>query len=262
MVTDLMADETALEFGKVLGERNEGFIQMSYVPDDVTFEGDAIDHSEKRTRNLRSRPCSGRPILYNAIAVNDAHPERYPPPKLKWLGSCAKRGIRVLGQSATLQLNFTFSFKEWNLWDDMPAWRECTTGPVEDRLMKLSDPLRRPGLRAVEQTGAITNSTNDIIVLECKRPDLKKYENLTIGEIAKAENKHPIDAMLDIACADSLNTDFYSPPQGLLGQKHVRDGSPQTRMAIFGVSDGGAHTKFFTGGRYPTETLINFVREN
>jgi N-acyl-D-aspartate/D-glutamate deacylase len=33
-------------------------------------------------------------------------------------------------------------------------------------------------------------------------------------------------------------------------------------MAIFGVSDGGAHTKFFTGGRYPTEMLIKFVREN
>ena len=33
-------------------------------------------------------------------------------------------------------------------------------------------------------------------------------------------------------------------------------------MAIFGVSDGGAHTKFFTGGRYPTEALIKFVREN
>jgi N-acyl-D-amino-acid deacylase len=33
-------------------------------------------------------------------------------------------------------------------------------------------------------------------------------------------------------------------------------------MAIFGVSDGGAHTKFFTGGRYATETLIKFVREN
>jgi N-acyl-D-aspartate/D-glutamate deacylase len=33
-------------------------------------------------------------------------------------------------------------------------------------------------------------------------------------------------------------------------------------LPIFGVSDGGAHTKFFTGGRYPTEMLIKFVREN
>ena len=31
---------------------------------------------------------------------------------------------------------------------------------------------------------------------------------------------------------------------------------------IFGVSDGGAHTKFLTAGRYPTETLTKVVREH
>jgi N-acyl-D-aspartate/D-glutamate deacylase len=31
---------------------------------------------------------------------------------------------------------------------------------------------------------------------------------------------------------------------------------------IFGVSDGGAHTKFFTGGRYSTEALIKIGRDN
>ena len=31
---------------------------------------------------------------------------------------------------------------------------------------------------------------------------------------------------------------------------------------LFGVSDGGAHTKFLTAGRYPTETLTEQVRDN
>jgi N-acyl-D-aspartate/D-glutamate deacylase len=31
---------------------------------------------------------------------------------------------------------------------------------------------------------------------------------------------------------------------------------------LFGVSDGGAHTKFLTAGRYPTETLCKVVREH
>ena len=31
---------------------------------------------------------------------------------------------------------------------------------------------------------------------------------------------------------------------------------------LFGVSDGGAHTKFLTAGRYPTETLIKIVRQH
>jgi len=259
MVTDLMHDETALALANVLGERNEGFIQMSYIPDASKYEGDAQDHTERHFEELAT--LSGRPILYNAIAINDAHPERFRR-QLHWIESCAKRGIRVFGQSATLEVGFLFTFKDWNLWDDMPAWREVTTGRVEDRLMKLSDPERRPGLRKVdEMTGLITNDVREIFVLECKRPDLKKYENRTVGEIAQQEHKHPVDAMLDIACADGLNTEFYTPPINVRSD-YLKEMVTSNGMAIFGVSDGGAHTKFFSGGRYTTEALIKMGRDN
>jgi N-acyl-D-amino-acid deacylase len=259
MVTDLMHDETALALANVLGERNEGFIQMSYIPDASKYEGDAQDHTERHFEELAT--ISGRPILYNAIAINDAHPERFRR-QLHWIESCAKRGIRVFGQSATLEVGFLFTFKDWNLWDDMPAWREVTTGRVEDRLMKLSDPERRPGLRKVdEMTGLITNDVREIFVLECKRPDLKKYENRTVGEIAQQEHKHPVDAMLDIACADGLNTEFYTPPINVRSD-YLKEMVTSNGMAIFGVSDGGAHTKFFSGGRYTTEALIKMGRDN
>jgi N-acyl-D-aspartate/D-glutamate deacylase len=259
MVTDLMHDETAIALASVLGERNEGFIQMSYIPDASKYEGDAQDHTERHFEELAT--LSGRPILYNAIAINDAHPERFRR-QLHWIESCARRGIRVFGQSATLEVGFLFTFKDWNLWDDMPAWREVTTGRVEDRLMKLSDPERRPGLRKVdEMTGLITNNVREIFVLECKRPDLKKYENRTVGEIAQQENKHPVDAMLDIACADGLNTEFYTPPINVRSD-YLKEMVTSNGMAIFGVSDGGAHTKFFSGGRYTTEALIKMGRDN
>ncbi len=52
MVTDLMHDETAIELAKVLGERNEGFIQMSYIPDASKYEGDMQTHSEKHYEEL------------------------------------------------------------------------------------------------------------------------------------------------------------------------------------------------------------------
>ncbi len=259
MVTDLMHDETALAFAGVLAERNEGFIQMTYLPSGSDGAEAAQAHAERHYEEIAR--VSGRPILYNVILVNDAHPERYRH-QLKWLESCVKRGLRVYGQSISIEQGFTFSFKDWNLWDDMPAWREVTTGPIEDRLMKLSDPERRPELRKVDgMTGLITNNVRDIFIIECKRADLKKYENLTVGEVARRENKHPVDAMLDIACADGLNTDFYTPPVNQCID-HMAEMITSSSVPIFGVSDGGAHTKFFTGGRYPTEALIKFVRDN
>ncbi|MGH7841132.1 MAG: amidohydrolase family protein, partial [Candidatus Binataceae bacterium] len=204
--------------------------------------------------------AANRPILYNAVAANDAHPERHRD-QLKWLESCVERGIRVLPQGGTLEVGFTFSFKDWNLWDDMPEWREVTTGSIEDRLMKLSDPGKRPGLRSAVNSALITNAFADIIVLECREPRLKKYENLTVGEIGKNEGKHPIDAMLDIATADGLNTDFYTPPINVR-LDYLKEVVTSGSVPILGVSDGGAHTKFFTGGRYSTEAIIKMTRDN
>jgi N-acyl-D-amino-acid deacylase len=259
MVTDLMHDETALELAKVLGERNEGFIQMSYIPNSSRYEGDAQDHTEKHFEELAL--AAGRPILYNAIAINDAFPERFRR-QMHWIESCAKRGIRVYGQGATLDLGFLFTFKDWNLWDDMPEWREVTVGSLEDRLLKLSDPERRPGLRKVDQmTGAISNDVRAITIVECKRSDLKKYENRTVGEVANEENKHPVDVMLDIATADGLNTEFYTPPLNVRND-FMKELVTSEGMTIFGVSDGGAHTKFFSGGRYSTEALIRMGRDS
>ncbi|HLW70564.1 MAG TPA: amidohydrolase family protein [Candidatus Binataceae bacterium] len=258
MVTDLMHDETALALASVLGERNAGFIQMTYVPDSGGDYVAAMNHSERHFEDLAI--AAGRPVLYNVILINDTYPERFRE-QLRWLESCNKRGIRVYGQGLMLEQSFTFTFKDWNLWDDSPDWREVTVGSIEDRLLKLSDPERRPGLRKVVQSGVITNFIDDLFVIECRRADLKKYENLKIGEIAKQEGKHPVDAMLDIACADGLNTEFYTPPLNVRVD-HMSEVIHSDAMAIFGVSDGGAHTKFFTGGRYPTEMLIKFVREN
>ena len=66
--------------------------------------------------------------------------------------------------------------------------------------------------------------------------------------------------MLDIAVADELRTVFYAaPPQG--SSDLLREIVQYPHM-LFGVSDGGAHTKFLTAGRYPTETLAQQVRDN
>ena len=58
--------------------------------------------------------------------------------------------------------------------------------------------------------------------------------------------------------ADRIKTGFYlTPPNTSL--KYLRE-IVDDPWVLFGVSDGGAHTKFSTAGRYPTETIVNLVR--
>ncbi len=91
-------------------------------------------------------------------------------------------------------------------------------------------------------------------------PESQRWLDHTIGLIAEKTGKDLVDVMLDIVVADNLKTEFFAAPPGtrLDLLKEVVD----VPYILFGVSDGGAHTKFLTAGRYPTETLIKIVRDN
>jgi N-acyl-D-aspartate/D-glutamate deacylase len=255
MATDIMDEENILFLGSLLAERNEGFIQLTYVPDNPgDIEGDQQTHIEEFEEKLAE--VSDRPILYNAVAVNDKFPGRHRR-QLKWLESCRDRGLKIYGQAGTIEGGFAFTFTDWNLWEDVPAWKEATLGNFEARLQKLSDPERRPALR--DCSPVLTNDWKDVFIITVKNPANKKYENMNIVEAGKLMGKHPVDAMLDIAVADGLETEFYSAPVNtdINGFKEL----VASELTIPGVSDGGAHTKFFMGGVYPTEFLIK-VRDH
>jgi len=255
MATDIMDEENILFLGRLLAERNEGFIQLTYVPDNPgDIEGDQQTHIEEFEENLAQ--VSDRPILYNAIAVNDKFPGRHRR-QLKWLERCRERGLKIYGQSATVEDGIAFTFTDWNLWEDVPAWKEATLGNFEARLQKLSDPERRPGLR--DSNPVLTNDWKDVFIVSVKNPEFKKYENMSIVEAGELMGKHPVDAMLDIAVADGLAAEFYSSAlnKDINGFKELM----ASELTIPGVSDGGAHTKFIAAGMYPTQFLMK-VRDH
>jgi len=67
--------------------------------------------------------------------------------------------------------------------------------------------------------------------------------------------------MLDIAVGTNLKAEFFAslPSAGNLEyMKEIIDDP----FITFGVSDGGAHTRFLTAGRYPTEAIVTYVREH
>jgi len=65
--------------------------------------------------------------------------------------------------------------------------------------------------------------------------------------------------MLDVAVAAELKAGFGTTMVEM-DPAAMREVANST-MALPGVSDGGAHTKFITTGRYATEMLAHWVRE-
>lgn len=132
-------------------------------------------------------------------------------------------------------------------------------GTREERLAKLGDPARRAALRdnlPITATGPLPQ----IAVVGPKLEKNKKWLDYTLAHAGEKMGKHPVDVMLDMAVEEDLKTEFFAaPPNGKI--EHLKE-LVDDPYVLFGVSDGGAHTKFLTAGRYPTETLCKVVREH
>jgi N-acyl-D-amino-acid deacylase len=249
MPTDVMHNETAIEFAKVLGRRNEGHMQMTMVSGDPT--ADRI-HMEELSE------ISGRPMIFNVVQAYDDQPHIHRK-VLQWLDRCKERGIRVYGQGLTTDAGYAFTFEDWNMFDTSPAWREATVGTHAEKLEMLGDPARRPDLRD-QMPYFVLGPFENIVCTGPATPETEQWRDHTISLIAEKTGKHPVDCMLDIVVADELKTEFFSMPPNvsLESLKEIVDNP----YVLFGVSDGGAHTKFLTAGRYPTETIVKIARDN
>ena len=252
MVTDTMADEDVLAFGRLLKKRGEGFIQLTQASEDFNDDMAFYDRLAEE---------SGRPILFNATAVRDDRPSLHRR-IMRWMEETNKKGRNIYNQTATMRQGFIFSFADWNLFDGSDVWRDITMGTPAERMVKFKNPAMRAALRAEYDSGhtpVVTGSIKDFTVETVEDDKFSKYLGMTVEQIANAENKHPMDAMLDLAIEDNLNTEFNTPARNVR-EDHAAE-LMSSEYSIPGVSDGGAHTKFVTIGAYPTDMITWMVRD-
>jgi N-acyl-D-aspartate/D-glutamate deacylase len=265
MVSDTLSDEFYLSLATALGERDEGCIQYTQVS--AGLQDPARGAQEDLAFNTRLAEESGRPLLFNAIVVNDEFPEMFRS-QLKWLEEVNAKGVRIFGQASSVRAGITFTFEDWNLFDQSQVWREATLGTVEEKKAKLSDPETRRAMKEEYDTAEFAKSRpflpfeieiKTYIATKMYHRELKKYEGFSVAQIAAAEHKHVIDALLDLSVADDLRTEWCTP---ILNNKPEYAREVMTSIyTMAGVSDGGAHMKFLTAGIWPTDLLTWMVRE-
>ncbi|MEY4160307.1 MAG: hypothetical protein RLZZ136_928, partial [Pseudomonadota bacterium] len=260
MVTDTMSERDLTAFCHAMASLGRGVTQLT---------------GELETAEIMARE-SGRPVIWNALlaegALNQHGGMRVTPKtaidRLKHLNE--DLGLRVFAQALTTNFASQFTFEDYNLADAIPIWKETCMGTMAEKMAKFQDPVRRKQLKALhDERGGLFAAgyvVDDIKVgwIPLDVPNglalQDRYEGYTIGEIAQRENKHSLDVLLDIAVWGELKSGFetkiiLTPPESM---KEIANSS----VALPGVSDGGAHTKFVTTGRYPTELLGYWVREH
>ena len=185
----------------------------------------------------------------------------------EWFDSARAEGLPVVLQEGCMPLDAEFTLAEYNLFDYMPHWVNPLVGTPEERAAKLRDPAVRAGMKQdlVQVSASQAAATDDrtdwtkFKVLQVAEARNYKYEGMTIAQIADLENKHPLDAMLDLAVDEDLQTEFshrlaFSDEETL--EKAIKN--PNSHISL---SDGGAHTRFFTGSTWPIYFLTHWIRD-
>ncbi len=259
MVTDEMSERDLAAFCQAMGSTGRGVAQLT----------GSMDTAETMARE------SGRPVIWNALLADGAlnqhggarMPAKVAIDRIKDLNE--NQGLHVYPQALTTNFASQFTFEDYNLADAIPEWKDMCMGTIPEKMEKFRDPARRAVLKKIQdERGGLFASgykVDDIKVgwIPLDVPNglelQDRYEGYTIGEIAEREGKHSLDVLLDISLLGELQSGFetkmiMTPPAAM---KEIATST----MALPGVSDGGAHTKFVTTGRYPTELIGYWVRE-
>ncbi len=139
----------------------------------------------------------------------------------------------------------------------MRSSRRCSDPELRKALVDEAESADKR-LRAI-QAGIGGNPKGLIIQSVNGSAHLEEYVGKSVGDIALAEKKHPVEVMLDLSLAGDLHVEFLGPDKG--SNVDFMAEMIESEYAIPGVSDGGAHTKFFTGGAYTTDFLTWLVRD-
>lgn len=267
MITDVMTDEEGYRMAEVLAERGEGSIQLTYAPlgKDMDTLAEMFTNDKVYSWEERLAEISGRPVLHNIIQAADGI-EVMHRGAIEWLRSCHERGLQLFGQGETNRNFQQFNFLTWNGFDIAPGWKAALMGPPEQRLANLQDPdmraamlADRPWLMAIEGLG-MKLDLFDVVSVPEDKPAMAGYVGRTLGDLAAESGKDVLEVMIDLAVESELLVELRSPlvkaPNAEYTAEMIRSG-----YIIPGISDGGAHTKYFVGGTYTTDLLTWLVRD-
>ena len=261
--TQVASREEFLEMASVLRDYNRGSIEWTMGR---ALQGLKLDFL------LELAKTSGRPVNWNAIAYDPTNPTQWRR-QLDWNEKAYREAV-VLPVDICLPIEFELTFETMGLFDQLPAWNEATIGTLEERKAKLADPARRPKLRADMERARITGRRqddgeagqismfrwNETFIHEVRLDKNRMLQGKTVAELAQEQNKHPVDAMLDLAVEEDLKTEF-SMPSFANSDEEALATIIKHPLCLIGASDGGAHTKFLTTGRYPTHFLAHWIRD-
>lgn len=201
--------------------------------------------------------ASERPVtwlsLHNLVEKPNAIAEI-----LQRVAPLIKRG--AIPQILTRPLLYDMNLRRPFMFTEMNAAKAVFDASFETQMTLYADSDFRKAFKAELKLGRKwAGLAQSIIIVSVENPALKRYEGMTVGEVAKARNADPDDVFFDIAVEDQLQVK-YVVPRANTDKTALADALRDSRTMI-GLSDAGAHLDMLCESGYTTYLLGHWVRE-
>jgi len=248
--TNLASEEEIFAVASVADEVGRGVIQ---------FGGD-------RSISTKLAKASRRPVFYGNITQQAVAPDKW----RKQLGeaeSLMRQGHRGYQFVMPRPGDLRYTLRTAQHFDAMATWKNVMLLPHDLRTQAFRDPETRAKLhREAVETPMDTNRAGDFTrrwdLQFVFKPALAKNQHLTgksVAEIAREQNKDVLDAFLDLALEENLETEFER--REVNSDQAAMTALLTSPYTVIGQSDGGAHVVFRTDYSYSTYLLSHWVRE-
>jgi len=202
---------------------------------------------------------SGRPVVIAALLHNSTNP-RAVFDDLEAISAANRRGHKLVGAISCCPLSMDFTLHSPYTFEGLESWKPALPLQGAAYAEKLKDHAFRDGVRAELQRPAhfrlFNGQWDQVEVVESRRKDL---EQRSIGDLARAAGRDPLDLMLDLALEENLDTVFNAM---LLNSDEAAVGKMLRHPAsLVSLSDAGAHLTFFNDAAFGLHLLGHWVRE-
>jgi len=204
---------------------------------------------------------SGRPVTWALLMSSPLNPNRHRD-ILKKTEEYQREGWQVYPQTGCFPLTMDFSLESAYVFEGLPVWQRVFNAPRADWPQIFQDPEFRATLQHEATSYPTRLFPGDWNFVEVLEPAQAKHEALrgtNMVELGRRLNKTPLDAFLDLAVEEDLQTMFNV---ALLNtdEAMVQEliSNPATLIA---ASDAGAHQTLLCDAGYTARMLGYWVRD-
>ena len=254
--SNLAEPDELIALCSVLSEFDHGVIE--FLPRSGSAD---FDEADQELLLAMSEASGFKLININPLTLFPGNPEGHHN-ALAFCENAAAAGHRIHPMYMINVKGIHFSLDSTFVLDEMPTFRRVLTLPMAERAIELGKEENRIEMRREfsDTTGrSFVFGWQDVSVASVGKETLASAVGKTIAELASEADIDGVDAMIDLALADALETVFVwrrkaDPALAAATREIVTH-----PLTMAGSSDGGAHLLTFCGADYTTRTLTETV---